>query len=70
MKHILESDHHVGDWSRSIVLSYRRKQIQRWLFQGRAEGFDDMSDLPKASRDQVSENFQIWTTKVVEHQVG
>ena len=27
-----------------------------------------MSDLPKALRDQVSENFQIWTTKVIEHQ--
>ena len=69
MKHILESDHHVGDWlTQHQFPAYRRKQIQRWLFQGRAEGFDDMSDLPKALRDQVSENFQIWTTKVVEHQ--
>lgn len=51
--------------------SYRATQVRRWLFGERtAESFDQMSDMPKALRAQLAEEFQIWTTKVAVHQTA
>jgi pyruvate dehydrogenase E2 component (dihydrolipoamide acetyltransferase) len=33
---------------------YRAPQIRRWLFASRVRGFDEMSDLPKALRDELA----------------
>jgi 23S rRNA (adenine2503-C2)-methyltransferase len=48
--------------------SYRAAQIHSWLFQKRAGSFEEMSDLPKALRATLAEQFQIWTTRVAVHQ--
>ena len=48
--------------------SYRAKQIRHRLFSGRAESFEDMPDLPKALREKLSQDFQLWTSTVVRHQ--
>ena len=50
--------------------SFRHKQIQRWLYQGRANSFDEMSDLPKKLRTFLSDYYQFWSAKVVKHQVA
>ena len=39
--------------------SYRAKQIMDWLYEKRADGFEQMSDLPQALRAQLAENFRI-----------
>ncbi|MCA9151168.1 MAG: 23S rRNA (adenine(2503)-C(2))-methyltransferase RlmN [Planctomycetales bacterium] len=48
--------------------AFRGSQIQRWLFQGRADSFDQMSDLPANLRDRLQEQFQIWSTDIALHQ--
>ena len=69
MTHILNPDNSLKDWlAENQIPVYRSKQIRRWLYQGRAKSFDDMSDLPKPLRDQFTANFTIWTTNVVKHQ--
>jgi 23S rRNA (adenine2503-C2)-methyltransferase len=45
--------------------AYRAGQVRKWLFQKRAAGFDQMTDLPVALRAQLAAEFQIWTTRVV-----
>jgi 23S rRNA (adenine2503-C2)-methyltransferase len=47
---------------------YRGGQIRQWVFQKRAESFDDMSSLPKAMRGALAESFEMWTTTVARHQ--
>jgi 23S rRNA (adenine2503-C2)-methyltransferase len=49
------------------IPAYRGGQIQHWLMERRAASFDEMSDLPKALRGRLAEEFQIWTTKVALH---
>src|SRR5438045_567223 len=39
--------------------SYRAKQIMDRLYEKRADGFEQMSDLPRALRAQLAENFRI-----------
>src|SRR6476620_2870698 len=47
--------------------AFRAAQIRKWVFEGRADGFQAMSDLPKALRDDLAAEFQLWTSKVVHH---
>jgi 23S rRNA (adenine2503-C2)-methyltransferase len=46
---------------------YRAAQIRRWLFERRAESFEDMTDLPKDLRQKLAADFTIWTSKTVRH---
>ena len=45
----------------------RARQIRRWILQGRAESFDQMTDLPLALRQQFAEEFTPLGTRVVRH---
>jgi len=69
MLHLLEpSSEPLDQWLAARKLpSYRAGQIRRWLFQGRAGTFDEMTDLPKALRTELAGDFQIFTSQVVAH---
>lgn len=59
----------LRDWLAGQDLpSYRAGQVWRWLFEKRAGGFDDMTDLPKVLRSLLSEHFRLWTSTIVFHQ--
>jgi 23S rRNA (adenine2503-C2)-methyltransferase len=45
--------------------AYRAGQIMDWLYKKRAGGFEEMSDLPRALRAQLAENFPIGKLDVV-----
>jgi 23S rRNA (adenine2503-C2)-methyltransferase len=47
--------------------AYRAGQVWKWLYQQRAAGFDEMTDLPAALRQELAEQFPIWSTKVARH---
>ena len=47
--------------------AYRAKQVRNWVFERRARGFDDMTDLPKKLREDLARDFTLWTAKVVTH---
>lgn len=46
----------------------RAKQVRRWLLVGRAESFDQMSDLPRELRSHLGEAFRPLGTRVAVHQ--
>lgn len=45
--------------------SYRAGQIMNWLYEKRASGFEEMSDLPQSLRARLAENFSISKLGVV-----
>lgn len=47
---------------------FRIRQIRRWLLSGRAESFDQMSDLPKGLRQELARSFTPLGTRVAVHQ--
>ncbi|HMP80608.1 MAG TPA: 23S rRNA (adenine(2503)-C(2))-methyltransferase RlmN [Pirellulaceae bacterium] len=48
--------------------AFRAKQIVHWMFQGRADSFDQMSDLPASLRAELAQHFMLWSTTIVRHQ--
>jgi len=49
---------------------YRAAQVWGWLFEKRVSQFDEMTDLPKALRGRLAEEFQIWTSRIEAHPVA
>jgi 23S rRNA (adenine2503-C2)-methyltransferase len=49
---------------------YRAEQVLRWIVQRRASDFAAMSDLPKALRTQLSQEFSIFSARTVAHQTA
>jgi 23S rRNA (adenine2503-C2)-methyltransferase len=46
---------------------YRARQIRRWLFARRAASFAEMSDLPRALREELAAEFRLWSAAVAAH---
>lgn len=81
MKHILEPDRreppalaagHPPESLQSWLAerghpAFRARQVRRWLFERRASGFEEMTDLPQSLRDELAESFIIWSSQVVRH---
>lgn len=68
--------HHVLNWDKGAIQqwlkergypAFRATQIWKWLFEGRADSFEDMTDLPKKLRQELSESLLLWSSKVVAH---
>lgn len=58
----------LRDWFAQHGLpAYRAGQVRKWLFQKRAAGFEQMTDLGVALREMLANEFQIWTTRIVDH---
>lgn len=50
--------------------SYRAKQLFTWLYRKRAETFEEMSDLPKALTERLSEEYFMMPLKEIDRQVA
>ncbi len=48
----------------------RARQLRRWLFDGRAVSFDQMSDLPKRLRDELTDSFRLLGCDIARHLVS
>src|SRR5215510_3023298 len=46
---------------------YRASQMRAWLFTSRAKSFEEMTNLPKPLREQLAQEFAIWTTAIERH---
>jgi len=70
MLHLLDqSAETLQSWFTAHDLpGYRAAQVQRWLFEKRARSFDQMTDLPLELRNQLAEEFRIWSAGVAAHQ--
>lgn len=49
---------------------FRVKQIRKWMVERRINSFDEMTDLPAALRQQLTDNFCFSSFEVVKHQVA
>jgi len=49
---------------------YRADQIRRWIFGKRVEAFEEMHDIPAALRTALVEEFRLYASTVVRHQVS
>jgi 23S rRNA (adenine2503-C2)-methyltransferase len=47
--------------------AYRAAQVRQWLFASRAESFEEMTNLPKPLREQLAQEYAIWTTTIERH---
>jgi len=71
MQHLLDPESWKGlkTWlSERGQPAFRAAQIRKWVFEGRAESFEAMSDLPKKLRADLAAEFQLWTSQIVRRQ--
>lgn len=50
--------------------SFRAKQVYEWLWQKSARSFEEMTNLPKATREMLNENFVIHAVNIAASQVS
>lgn len=50
--------------------SFRAKQVYEWLWKKSARSFEEMTNLPKATREMLSENFSIHAVKIASSQIS
>ena len=72
MQHILEPNpKQLTDWlSEHRQPKFRAAQIQKWLYEKRAEDFSGMTDLGKRLREDLARDFTFWTTEIAKHQTA
>ncbi len=46
------------------IAKFRAQQVVRWLFEKRAASFEEMTDLPLALRQQLNQQYRIFSTAV------
>ena len=49
---------------------YHARQVLRWVFGHRAEGFEGMSDLPRELRERLDAEWAVFGTAVAQHHVA
>jgi len=70
MRHLLDPAtwNSLKDWlAERGQPAFRAAQIRKWVFEGRADSFEAISDLPKALRVDLAAEFQLWTSQIVRH---
>jgi 23S rRNA (adenine2503-C2)-methyltransferase len=72
VKHLLDqSSEELQVWLKEVDQpGFRAAQIRKWLFENRATGFDEMTDLPQKLREELAATFQLWTSTVAKHSVS
>lgn len=50
--------------------AFRSKQIYEWLHVKLADDFDEMTNLSKALREKLKENYEIRKVKMIDHQIS
>jgi 23S rRNA (adenine2503-C2)-methyltransferase len=67
--HLLQqTPEQIADWFRQRgEPAFRAQQLRHWLFERRAESFDQMTDLPKRLREGLAADFQLWLAKIARH---
>lgn len=65
------SSQEMGDWlSQHDHPAYRAGQIRKWVFGRQAESIDEMTDLPASLRDQLGNDFDLFSGQLIRHQVA
>jgi len=61
----------LADWMRTEGFpTFHAKQVLRWVFDRRADSFEQMTDLPRRLRDRLSEAWSVFGTEPTYHHVS
>jgi 23S rRNA (adenine2503-C2)-methyltransferase len=61
----------LADWCGQRGESpFRADQIRRWIFGKRVDDFEAMHDLPKSLRASLAEDFRLFGSEIVRHQIA
>lgn len=68
--HILDlKEYEIAAWlAERGHAKFRLKQLLGWIYERRGESFEEMSDLPKKLRQELTDAFRLWTATIHEHQ--
>lgn len=58
------------EFSALKIQKFRAKQVYEWLHKHLASDYDEMSNLPKSLREELSEKFPLYTCKIAKKQVS
>ena len=50
--------------------AFRSKQLAQWLYQKHATSYDDMTNLPKAFREKLANEYPLWVPRELDKQVS
>lgn len=69
MRHLLDTtDAELKQWFADHGLpAYRASQIRKWVYEKRAAGFEEMTDLPHELRERLAGEFAVFTSSIVAH---
>jgi 23S rRNA (adenine2503-C2)-methyltransferase len=69
MRHILnETPEQLRAWMAEHGQPlYRAGQVRKWLFEKRARDWEAMTDLPRALREQLAAEYDIWSSEIAVH---
>ncbi|MEZ6099147.1 MAG: 23S rRNA (adenine(2503)-C(2))-methyltransferase RlmN [Pirellulaceae bacterium] len=67
MRHLLDlDDPTLAMWMAERELPrYRVRQVRGWIHRRRVEDFQSMSDLPLALRQELTDEFRLWSSEIV-----
>src|SRR5262249_5838594 len=66
-----QSENELADWMQSIQEQrYRADQVQRWVFDRRAERFDPMTDIPSSLRAFLTYEWIVFASETVSDEVA
>lgn len=61
----------LADWFQARgEAPFRADQVRKWIYGKRAESFDEMHDVPKGSRAALEQEFRLFASRIVRHQVS
>lgn len=66
----LSADRIAGWLSEHNHPAYRASQLRQWIYGRRAESIDEMADLPASLREQLGDEFDLFTGRLAKHQVA
>ncbi|QDT39198.1 23S rRNA (adenine(2503)-C(2))-methyltransferase RlmN [Stratiformator vulcanicus] len=57
-------------FEQASIRRHRVGQLRRWVFAGRARGFEEMTDLPVELREQLGRDYQLFESEIVDHRIA
>lgn len=60
----------TAEFSALNIQKFRAKQVYEWLHRHLVSDYDEMSNLPKTLREELSEKFPLYTCKIARKQVS
>ncbi len=68
MRHLLDLGESLTEWMQEQGHPvYRAAQLRQWLYERRAIDFEQMTNLPKPLRTDLTSAFRIWSSNIAKH---